>query len=156
VIAPADDIDRIMAVMNAAFDPAFGEAWSRRQVEDALILGNCHYRLVAVPGAGPDNPSETAGFFLSRFAFDEEELLLVAVNPAHRRRGTGTALLKMLFSDARKRGAGRILLEMRKGNPAESLYRSLGFAEVGNRPNYYRIGSGSTLDAVTFACRLDT
>ena len=32
---PADDLDRLMAVMNTAFDPTFGEAWTRRQVEDA-------------------------------------------------------------------------------------------------------------------------
>ncbi|MEO0057507.1 MAG: hypothetical protein RIT17_960, partial [Pseudomonadota bacterium] len=31
-------IDRIMAVMEAAFDPAYGEAWNRRQVADALSM----------------------------------------------------------------------------------------------------------------------
>ena len=45
--AAGDDIDRIMAVMAAAFDPAFGEAWNRRQLEDALLVGNCHYLLIA-------------------------------------------------------------------------------------------------------------
>ena len=40
--APLDDLDRLRAVMTAAFDPAFGEAWTRRQVEDALLIGNCH------------------------------------------------------------------------------------------------------------------
>ena len=39
-----------MAVMNAAFDPAFGEAWNRRQVEDALLLGQSHYALLAAHG----------------------------------------------------------------------------------------------------------
>ena len=33
----AADIDRIMEVMALAFDPAFGEAWTRRQVVDALM-----------------------------------------------------------------------------------------------------------------------
>ena len=65
-MVPTDDLDRIMAVMAAAFDPVFGEAWNRRQVEDALIMGNCHYGLAPATG-------DCAGFYLSRFAFDEEE-----------------------------------------------------------------------------------
>ena len=46
-----DDLDRIMAVMEAAFDPAFGEAWTRRQVGDARVLPNTHYLLA---GAADD------------------------------------------------------------------------------------------------------
>lgn len=147
MIAPADDIDRIMAVMVAAFDPAFGEAWTRRQVEDALLTGLCHYR---VSGAA----DETSAFYLSRHVAGEEELLLIAVTPEMRGRGLGKQLLEQFGQDARTRGATRLLLEMREDNPAESLYRSLGFVPIGKRPNYYRIGSGSPRDAVTFACDL--
>lgn len=39
MIAPMDDIDRIMSVMDAAFPAEFGEAWNRRQVTDALVVG---------------------------------------------------------------------------------------------------------------------
>ena len=35
-----DQVDQIMAVMALAFEPAWGEQWSRRQVEDALLIGN--------------------------------------------------------------------------------------------------------------------
>lgn len=149
---PGDDLDRLMAVMAAAFDPAFGEAWTRRQVEDALLIGNCHYRLIGAAAAEPQPGESAAGFFLSRHGFDEEELLLFAVDPAWRRRGLGQALLDRLAADARGRGAQRLLLEMRRGNPAESLYRRFGFVPIGQRPNYYRSRDGSTIDAVTFAC----
>jgi len=37
MIQVPDDVDRIMAVMHAAFPPDFGEAWTRRQVEDAQL-----------------------------------------------------------------------------------------------------------------------
>ena len=50
---PADDLDRIMAVMAAAFPPEFGDAWTRRQVEDALLLGGCHYALIDAEGNAP-------------------------------------------------------------------------------------------------------
>lgn len=147
MIPPADDLDHIMAVMDAAFDPEFGEAWNRRQVEDALLLGNCHYSL-AMEG------NTCAGFFLSRFGFDEEELLLLGVAPAMRQRGYGAALLEQFLAAARTRGATRALLEMRQGNPAELLYRKAGFDQVGVRANYYRGKYGDRRDAITFACHL--
>ena len=86
-----DDLDRIMAVMDAAFDPAFGEAWTRRQVADALIMPNTHYLLAGADGRSPRDEEPAAGFALSRGAADEEELLLVAVDPDHRGRGIGGA-----------------------------------------------------------------
>ena len=142
-----DDVDAIMSVMTAAFDPAYGEAWTRRQVEDALIIGNCHYGLA-------DAGARCAGFFLTRKALDEEELLLIAVHPEFRGRGYGKALLQRFCDAARGRGAARLLLEMRSGNPAERLYRSAGFEQVGLRPNYYRAPNGERLDALTFACKI--
>jgi ribosomal-protein-alanine N-acetyltransferase len=148
---PADDIDRLMAVMAAAFDPIYGEAWTRRQVEDALLIGNCHYRLIGADGGDPRADAPAAGFFLSRTGFEEEELLLFAVAPAWRRRGLGLALLQGFAQAARQRGAARLLLEMRRGNPAESLYRRFGFRPIGERSNYYRARNGKTIDAITFA-----
>jgi ribosomal-protein-alanine N-acetyltransferase len=146
-----DDLDRIMEVMEAAFDPAFGEAWNRAQVGSALTMPNTHYLL-----AGPtDQPwsegQEAAGFALSRGAADEEELLLIAVRPGCRGRGIGSALMRRFIDQARERGAARLFLEMREGNPAELLYRNHGFVMVGRRHHYYRRGSGTPRDAITFA-----
>jgi len=146
-----DDLDRIMDVMAAAFDPAFGEAWTRPQVEDALVLPNTHYLLAGPDGRALGEGRGAAGFVLSRGAADEEELLLIAVDPVHRGRGIGTALLERFFAEAQARGAQRLFLEMREGNPAESLYRRHGFASVGRRKAYYRRGTGAPLDAITFA-----
>lgn len=146
-----DDLDRIMAVMEAAFDPAYGEAWTRRQVGDSLILPNTYYLLADVHGNAPGDGEEAAGFVLSRGGADEEELLLIAVDPRHRGRGIGAALLGRFIAKARERGAERLFLEMREGNPAEALYRRHGFAAVGRRRAYYRRGTGTPLDAITFA-----
>lgn len=140
---PRDDLDRIMAVMEAAFDPAFGEAWNRRQVEDALILGNSRYGLAMAGG-------DCAGFYLARGGYDEEELLLLAVAPEFRRKGIGLQLLEDFASSARSHGAERLLLEMRRDNPAIHLYRKFGFEQIGERPNYYRLGNGQRADAITF------
>jgi [ribosomal protein S18]-alanine N-acetyltransferase len=152
--ALTDDVDRIMAIMDAAFDPQFGEAWSYRQVLDALTLGNCDYCLIDAEG-NQTSPSEAAGFFLSRYGFEEEELLLLAVKPSARRMGLGNILLNILAKSAKNRGAKRLLLEMRQGNDAEGLYRKIGFTPIGVRTSYYRTKSGNVLDAVTFSLILN-
>ena len=147
MIAPADDIDHIMAVMGSAFDPAYGEAWNRRQVEDALLIGNCHYGLISTG-------QTCAGFYLSKHGVEEEELLLLAVCPEHRHQGWGRNLLAQFTQQAKDRGAMRLLLEMRCGNPAEKLYRANGFTQIGERPNYYRAANGARIDALTLAYEL--
>ncbi|MXO73657.1 GNAT family N-acetyltransferase [Altererythrobacter aerius] len=147
-----DDIDRIMEVMDAAFDPRWGEAWTHRQVSDSLAFPHTHYRLI-----GPDGEPATgraAGFTLVRAMADEEELLLVAVAPAHRGAGLGRRLLGRVLADARGREASRVFLEMRANNPAERFYRLSGFEPIGRRPAYYHTPGGETIDAITFACDL--
>lgn len=156
---PVDTIDQVMAVMAAAFDPAYNEAWNRRQVEDAMLMGNCHLLLIDADGGDPggqdcDGGIAAAGFAFSRTTYDEEELLLFAVSPQYRRCGLGAAMLDRLAAAARARGARRLFLEMRRGNPAESLYRTFGFVPIGMRPNYYRFSSGDRVDALTFAIDL--
>jgi ribosomal-protein-alanine N-acetyltransferase len=149
-----DDVDRIMHVMEVAFDPAFGEAWTRGQIESALLVGNCRIRLVDACGREPAEGLAAAAFSLVRSVAGEDELLLIAVDPAHRRRGLATRLLDMVIEDSRSRGSIRIHLEMRRGNPAEQLYLARGFVPVGVRPNYYRGPSGERIDAITFCCDL--
>lgn len=146
----SDPLDQIMEVMEASFDPAYGEAWSRKQVSDALTMGNCRYLLVDDRGAAPEG-LPAAGFLLSRQAADEEELLLIAVRPQSRRKGLASILIERLLDEARLRGVTRVFLEMREGNPAGRLYESHGFAPVGRRSNYYRRGVNRGIDAITFS-----
>jgi len=152
---PQDDLDRIMTVMDTAFDPTFGEAWSRAQVESALLQGTCAYWLITPDGAIPREGDDVAGFALVRRILDEAELLLFAVAPAWRRRGLGAALLGRVRADLRREGVARMMLEMRRGNPAEELYRANGFSPIGLRPKYYRSSNGDRIDAITFSCLLD-
>ena len=141
-----------MTVMEAAFDPAFGEAWNRQQIADALVMPNTHALVVDADGelVEETNAQEPAGFVLTRHAAGEEELLLIAVLPGCRKKGLGKLLIDRLFAAARSRGTTRIFLEMRRGNPAEYLYRKTGFEPIGERPNYYRMANGNRLDAITF------
>lgn len=146
-----DDLDRVMMVMETAFEPTYGEAWTRPQVADALAMPNTFYLLAGIDGAAPGANGEAAGFTLSRGAADEEELLLLAVAPKYRQRGIGTKLLSRYIEQAHSRGALKLFLEMRDGNSAQGLYSRLGFVPVGRRCGYYRAIDGRAIDAITFA-----
>lgn len=149
-------VTRIMTVMEAAFDPEYGEAWNRRQVSDALAMPSTHALVIDESGDTIEGDAQLplaqrpAGFVLTRHAADEEELLLIAVDPSLRRRGLGRKLIARLFDAAKVRGTNKIFLEMRRGNPAVHLYREVGFEPIGERPNYYRLASGDRVDAITF------
>ena len=147
----SDPVDLIMEVMNQAFDPAYGEAWNRRQVSEALVLPGTHYMLAGVDGDEPAEGARAVGFALSRGVLDEEELLLIAVDPAHRGHGVGSRLLQRFIDAALERGRRRLFLEMREGNPADSLYQRAGFEPIGRRRNYYRSAAKGPLDAITYA-----
>lgn len=146
-----DALDAIMRVMEAAFDPAYGEAWNRSQVSNALIMPNSCHLLAGPDGGEPRRMEDVVGFTLSRGAADEEELLLIGVMPAARGQGVGARLMQRFIASVEARGRERIFLEMRAGNPAERLYLASGFTAVGRRPNYYRSGSAAPIDAITFA-----
>lgn len=150
----ADMLDAVMQVMEAGFDPAYGEAWTRRQVSDALTFPATHCLLADAAGREPRTPDETVGFALSRSVVDEEELLLIAVLPEFRSRGIGQALLDHFEKSAIARGVTRVFLEMRRNNDAGRLYRRNGYEQVGVRRDYYRRGTGGPIDALTFVKNL--
>jgi ribosomal-protein-alanine N-acetyltransferase len=80
-----------------------------------------------------------AGFAIMRYGDDVAHLNLLAVDPAHRRRGIARALVQWLEESALTAGTFIIGLELRAGNePARALYRALGYRELGQIPGYYQ------------------
>jgi [ribosomal protein S18]-alanine N-acetyltransferase len=80
-----------------------------------------------------------AGFAIMRYADDTAHLNLLAVAPAHRRRGVGRRLLSWLEASALTAGSFIIGLELRAGNDAaRAFYRALGYREAGEIPGYYQ------------------
>lgn len=140
----AADIAAVEEIMAAAFEPRFGEAWTRAQVLGMLAMPGVWMTLARLDGAA-------AGFAMSRGIVDEAELLLLAVAPAMRRRGIGGALLRGVIAEAQTRGMVRLHLEVRAGNGAIGLYTSAGFAKTGERRAYYRGADGRMHDAHSYA-----
>lgn len=145
-----NDLDKAMAVMDAAFDPYWREAWTRRQVEDSLALSSGFMILMDDAGQYPSEANPAAGFVLARKVLDEVELLLIGVRPEYRGRGLGSKLISDFLEKSARMGAANVFLEVRANNPAEKVYRSAGFGPIGRRKDYYRTTDGTKIDAVTF------
>jgi ribosomal-protein-alanine N-acetyltransferase len=144
----ADDLDAVMAVMSAAFEPSFGEAWTRSQCAGILPMPGVALRIAL------SDKGAIAGFALIRAIVDEAELLLIAVDPAVQHQGVGAALVDDFIQFARGRGASRLHLEVRDGNSAIALYERAGFSLAGVRREYYRGSDGHKRDALTLALNL--
>lgn len=140
------DIEAVMPVMAEAFDPLFGEAWSRGQCLGMLTLPDVWLLLATSPG----EPG-ASGFALARRTLEDAELLLIGVRRRARAQGIGRALIERTAREARTRGAERLMLEVRATNPAISLYRAAGFAQIGCRKDYYRGANGQLNDALTLS-----
>jgi ribosomal-protein-alanine N-acetyltransferase len=138
------DIDDVMSVMNASFDPCFGEAWTAPQCAGLIPMPGVWLTLARVDG-------RAVGFSMARVVAREAELLLLAVKAQEQRRGVGGRLLDAFVRSAAARGTQRLHLEVREGNHAVKLYSRSGFTQVGRRRNYYSGRDGQIYDALTLA-----
>jgi ribosomal-protein-alanine N-acetyltransferase len=78
------------------------------------------------------------GYLVARFTDLKGEILNLAVHPEDRRGGAAKGLVRRALDDFAGAGVREVRLEVRKSNaPAQSLYRTFGFREVGSRPGYY-------------------
>lgn len=79
------------------------------------------------------------GYVGSQTVLEESDMMNIAVLPEARRAGIGERLILSLIELLKDRGSRSLALEVRASNtPAISLYKKLGFLQVGRRPNYYR------------------
>jgi ribosomal-protein-alanine N-acetyltransferase len=141
------DVATIMPVMDAAFDPRFGEAWTAAQCLSTLAIPGSRLLIARQNG-------QALGFALSRWAIDEEELLLIGVDPACRRQGVGRHLINALLNNAKLSNHVSIFLEVRNGNSAQVFYDEMGFIPIGRRPDYYKGSDGSRHDSITMQLKL--
>lgn len=74
----------------------------------------------------------------------EGRVFALAVDSRYRAGGVGRTLLKAAFAVLRKMKIWYVLLEVRVSNVvAQRLYGSMGFAEIGFVPFYYKDGEGA-------------
>jgi ribosomal-protein-alanine N-acetyltransferase len=109
----------------------FSCPWTARMLQDELAHPFAYYLAAEEDGA-------LVGYGGMRVLFETADITTVACVPAHRRRGTGEAIIRRLLFAAGQCGVEKILLEVRESNlPARCLYDKLGFVCNGRRRGYY-------------------
>ena len=123
----AADIPQVAAIEKACFSDPWPESVLAQELENELSLW-----LVAKDG------DTVLGYVGSQSVLDEADMMNLAVCEQARRQGIGRALVLALCARLHEKGITSLTLEVRESNePAIRLYESLGFAQVGRRPNYY-------------------
>lgn len=75
---------------------------------------------------------ETIGFFCIRVEADYLYIHTIQLVPSHRGKGIGTALLQYIEGIAKSLNLRSIYLSVFKENPAQLLYRKLGYTPIEN------------------------
>ncbi len=117
----------------------FADPWSKEVLADCLRYP--YYRCFVVEEGG-----QVCGYCCLTVLFEESEVLNIAVDLPHRGKGLGRLLMDTMHAEAKKLGAERCFLEVRRSNaPALSLYGGLGYRQYGERARYYEDGEDALL-----------
>lgn len=109
----------------------FSEPWSEKSLISELKRADS-VMVAALIG------EKVAGWAGLEYVCGEGSVTNIAVSPEFRRMGAGEALTRFLISESQRRSLFSLTLEVRQSNSAAiSLYKKLGFAEIGIRPNFY-------------------
>jgi [ribosomal protein S18]-alanine N-acetyltransferase len=126
------DAARLAAMSHALIESGLRPAWGRQRISwyvrhpESVVLTARSDRTIA-------------GFAIMRYGDEAAHLNLLAVDPAHRRRGIARRLVTWLEETALTAGTFTVGLELRAENrAAQDFYRALGYREVGRVPGYYQ------------------
>jgi len=130
-LAMLEDAPRIAEMSRDLIEQGFRWKWTPASVRGCIRSPTTN---VAVAPAGPS----VAGFAIMQYKDDEGHLMLLGVDPAHRRKGVAKSLMRWHEAAALTAGIGTIYLEARAGNSAaREFYRALGYQEVQYVRGYY-------------------
>ena len=128
LVSPSE-IDAILAIEEASFT----NPWTRE-----MYLAELQNEGVSFFYLARDPERQTIGFCSVWRVLDELHINNLAVLPAYRRAGIGSALLTHVLDEGARMGARRATLEVRRSNEAaRQLYERFGFSVVGVRQGYY-------------------
>ena len=131
-----EDIPEVVEIENQCFS----QPWSEKSFQDSLTREDTIFLVCEGSGFADkeDTMTRVAGYIGLYLSFEEASVTNVAVSPSFRKKGYGEALVTAAKEAVREAGAECIFLEVRQSNePAISLYKKLGFEELGIRKKFY-------------------
>ncbi len=130
IVLRPDDAARIASLHGSAT----GNPWPVQDHRSLLKQSTC-----LGLGICEDESDTLTAFAICQTVLESADLLMIATDPNFRRQGRARALLRGLLKRLGERGVQRLTLDVAADNSgAVALYRSLGFAEDGRRPKYYK------------------
>ncbi len=137
------DLEAVMRIETAAYP----YPWTAGIFHDCLRAGHGCWVL--------ERNNDIIGYGILSTGAGEAHVLNICIAPWQQGHGHGRHLMQRLLDAARWHRAERVFLEVRPSNPvAQRLYESLGFNEIGRRPNYYPDHGGRREDAIVMALEL--
>ena len=109
----------------------FSDAWDEKSLEESFEHDYNHLLVEKYDG-------RVVGYVIYSDVQGDAELLRIAVDKRHRRRGIASRLRESMLDELSDAGAERVSLEVRAHNiSAVSLYKKFGFVDIFVRTNYY-------------------
>lgn len=142
--AHAADAAALAQLHTACFSPRGERVWEEAEWRELLEQSSTLCLMT-------DTDPPIAALLINH-AGDEADIITIMTNPSSRRSGNAAALLGHAEKLLSERGCTRLVLEVAADNhPALALYRNWGFAQVGERRDYYRREGAAPTDALVLA-----
>lgn len=123
----------------------FHTPWSYQSFVDEMTTNKCARYIVA------EADGKVVGYAGAWLILEEGHITNIAVDEAYRGLGIGLKVTQALLQYAANMGVQYMTLEVRRSNlVAQSLYKKLGFLELGVRKRYYE-DNGE--DAFLYVCQ---
>ena len=137
-----EDLDQVIAIEEASYE----FCWTRKIFADCLRAG---YTCLVLT-----DQEEVLGYGILLIGPQESHVLNVCIAEPIRGLGWARHMMREMIDMSIRCKCLELYLEVRPSNPvAYGLYESLGFNEVGLRPNYYKARDGRE-DAIVMALSL--
>lgn len=131
IAAISEDIPQLATIHGASFS----RGWSKNELAQMLGANGTLCLVLRQEGQIERPPM---GFVLCRQAGDEAEIITIATEPKHRKRGIARFLMDEAIRNLHSDRVKSLFLEVDETNAsAIGLYRSLGFVQAGERKGYY-------------------
>lgn len=122
------DISEVISIENVSYSAP----WTRREFYGELNFNRLAKYFVI------EKEGKIVGYIGSWFFKDFVHITNIAVHPDYRKHGIGTKLMKHIIELASRKGAKKIVLEVRVSNKiAQNLYKKLGFKVEKVKREYY-------------------